>query len=689
MFRLKFRQKKKLLQVKQITYFIIDRCTNISLVLMDTYDRILPTFIKQVFLTRTLSHLIRFTIRYYYLRSLVLHDRHLLAKSEKAVKIFLKNYNTISGWAYDFTSQKKPIFGAIIINGIIVSRGRTDQDCIDSKILKKIESEPLKSSLLKRNGFQLYVPFEALENLQVIACFADGTFTPLQLLNRPSKPSPLEIIDPKNQKSYELCSTAEGSVFNNTNHILTDIAKILSLVGESSTALKVLNTVSMLNPADEIKKLCLSYLEAGDINTAKRIANNYEQTNKPANDLIKICRVLTLSKPEINPNSSWYQTISIKPAYPFHMTLPKVFPNRMENLPRKVMNIPEEKIYHLQNAEIYLNSIVTHDKYYFDYEPAAKPYHDFVAGIYSSLKGTSFDMHHAILKGNFERRETIDAAILLAGRCDTNYFHWIIEYLSRLYTINKLPELQNLPLIVSKDIPASSKQALRLLAPKRQVIFNDRKTKLHVKELYLPSLHTFIPDTTEYEFWLGSSFSYEHLKYMRDTIYQYITLPKPTRKIYLRRNSSHRNVKNIKEIETCLVNYGFEIINPEKLNFIEQVELYSSAKILVGIAGAAFTNLLFCQPECTVIGLIADVLEDYCMYSNIAKFVGADLICVSGPADIDFHTLLDPIRGMHSSCIIDSKKLESAIQYLLLRQTGQNNFSLLSSEVSAINHWSK
>lgn len=47
-----------------------------------------------------------------------------------------------------------------------------------------------------------------------------------------------------------------------------------------------------------------------------------------------------------------------------------------------------------------------------------------------------------------------------------------------------------------------------------------------------------------------------------------------------------------------------EVIFAEDLSFMEQLELYRSARIVIGPHGAGFTNLLFCQPGATIVEIL-------------------------------------------------------------------------------------
>lgn len=50
--------------------------------------------------------------------------------------------------------------------------------------------------------------------------------------------------------------------------------------------------------------------------------------------------------------------------------------------------------------------------------------------------------------------------------------------------------------------------------------------------------------------------------------------PAPGRRLYLRRNSQFRPIRNAGEVEALLSELGFQVVEPEKLSFAEQVKLF-------------------------------------------------------------------------------------------------------------------
>jgi len=70
-----------------------------------------------------------------------------------------------------------------------------------------------------------------------------------------------------------------------------------------------------------------------------------------------------------------------------------------------------------------------------------------------------------------------------------------------------------------------------------------------------------------------------------------------------RRNERIRKVENEDEVIGLLSGYGFKVIEIDKLNFYEQVILFSTCKIYVSIHGAALTNAIFMPKGAKVLEL--------------------------------------------------------------------------------------
>ena len=70
------------------------------------------------------------------------------------------------------------------------------------------------------------------------------------------------------------------------------------------------------------------------------------------------------------------------------------------------------------------------------------------------------------------------------------------------------------------------------------------------------------------------------------------------KKIYLKRSSFRRDCKNLLEVENLIIkDFGFDAVELEKYSFRQQVSILSHCDFVVGPTGAAWTNIIFCDPR--------------------------------------------------------------------------------------------
>jgi capsular polysaccharide biosynthesis protein len=96
-----------------------------------------------------------------------------------------------------------------------------------------------------------------------------------------------------------------------------------------------------------------------------------------------------------------------------------------------------------------------------------------------------------------------------------------------------------------------------------------------------------------------------------------------SRKIFIGRGEAkHRPLIHEKKIWAQLQEGGFDSVDCGKLSVQKQVEVFASAKVVVGAHGAALTNLIFCQPGTWVVELFSPAYVNPC-YRDLC--VAADL----------------------------------------------------------------
>jgi hypothetical protein len=65
----------------------------------------------------------------------------------------------------------------------------------------------------------------------------------------------------------------------------------------------------------------------------------------------------------------------------------------------------------------------------------------------------------------------------------------------------------------------------------------------------------------------------------------------------------YRALLNEQQLIDRLEQRGFVIVEPEEMEFAQQVRLFSSARIIVGLGGAGLFNAIFCGPNTTVVSI--------------------------------------------------------------------------------------
>lgn len=89
--------------------------------------------------------------------------------------------------------------------------------------------------------------------------------------------------------------------------------------------------------------------------------------------------------------------------------------------------------------------------------------------------------------------------------------------------------------------------------------------------------------------------------------------PGPARKIFVRRTgdqSGQRPLLNQPEIEARLAKAGFAVVETNGMTVEQQIAIFKGATLVVGVTGAAMTNIAFCQPGTPVVSLVPASFPD-------------------------------------------------------------------------------
>lgn len=329
------------------------------------------------------------------------------------------------------------------------------------------------------------------------------------------------------------------------------------------------------------------------------------------------------------------------------------------------LKVPEECVWTVNDASVLEGFQLVKGQQFVVYEPSADPRNGFVAGIWNfvtKVKGAD----NVLVESSFCRTVEIPVGTLLSGRCTRNYFHWLIEYLPKLLNVIDAKFLTVGSLIVDSEMPKQHYELLEFLAQKfrLEVLRVAPGTLLNVRQLNVPSPSTFHPDDSQFEYWQGGVLSAPHLGFIREAGLAFAEAKRATRwpnRVLLLRKSNTRRIVNEAEIESIAMSYGFVSVDPAMLDFVDQVNLFNGAEVLVSPAGAGLSNIVFMSPGATVISLLADINKAYCIKSNIAESVGVHFFHLTGSLvrSRDNFETFDEYRFSEFS--IDTGKLRKAL----------------------------
>lgn len=257
--------------------------------------------------------------------------------------------------------------------------------------------------------------------------------------------------------------------------------------------------------------------------------------------------------------------------------------------------------------------------------------------------------------------ESVAEAAAFVDACAANYAHWMTELLPRIAVFCAQERYQGIPLIINDGLhPNILASLFQVAGAEREIIALANGCALRVARLHVTSPAGYVP----FERRRGAPrdghshgiFSSHAFAAIRHAVLGGNADGMPSRKIYLRRNSGIRQVKNADVIEAALTKQGFEVVEPEKLTFLQQAEIFSSAAIIVGSTGAAFANLLFAHPQARIYIMISKQPDtSYWYWQNMARAVGNRVIYMLGEPEgaggihadfrVDFDEVLANVGG--------------------------------------------
>jgi len=199
---------------------------------------------------------------------------------------------------------------------------------------------------------------------------------------------------------------------------------------------------------------------------------------------------------------------------------------------------------------------------------------------------------------------TLDACCLLLQRpWSENFGHWLVDQAATLAWLAETGALPTRHLIVTKTGNLALRQVMRqtidALLPNAVVHEHDVGEVWRCRDLaWMMPVH--VPPL----FKLPAALDTLRAQLVPRPARGVRAKTRPVRRLHiLRTKAASRRLLNEAEIVEISARYGFETIAPETHSIREQARLFAEAEAVVGVKGAALTNIIFAPSACRVIVL--------------------------------------------------------------------------------------
>jgi capsular polysaccharide biosynthesis protein len=181
-----------------------------------------------------------------------------------------------------------------------------------------------------------------------------------------------------------------------------------------------------------------------------------------------------------------------------------------------------------------------------------------------------------------------------------NHYHWLCDHISRFFWLRRLNiDLSEYTLVATNGSADFCRQTREVLMNSgfnfKEWLFTHDFPHFYADEIIVPPYVNFQL--------LYGFLDMDEINFLREV---WLKPGKPAidvyDKIYLsRRKTGKRYTPAHTELTNRLAEYGVKEVFLENMTVFEQAATLNNATLIIGIHGAAFTNIVFCKPGATVI----------------------------------------------------------------------------------------
>ena len=239
----------------------------------------------------------------------------------------------------------------------------------------------------------------------------------------------------------------------------------------------------------------------------------------------------------------------------------------------------------------------------------------------------------------------------------SNYSHWITEVLPFWITYADRLKPMGVKLLLG-TVSNFQEQALAVLGIEPGDVVKIGPGRLRVEHLYL---------TSPMEVGAPASLVRDAAEKLVQQLGGYAREEDRRRLFLSRSDATTRRLLNEQQITRRLARYGFSIVRCSELSFVEQVKLLASASAVVGIHGAALSNVIFCKPGTKFL----ELFPEFCVhphYRLLAHRAGVRYGFLQGTSfeneDSRTDDLAARLRAWNQDFVINPQLVEQAAHWV-------------------------
>jgi capsular polysaccharide biosynthesis protein len=202
-------------------------------------------------------------------------------------------------------------------------------------------------------------------------------------------------------------------------------------------------------------------------------------------------------------------------------------------------------------------------------------------------------------------------SVILGIQTNTNYFHWLLEALPRLWLARHLGLLDGATVLAPRLLPWMAEIATACgLSPQRMKTSDAEETICEF--LIMPARGL----------WNIHTFTWHALAMIEDLVRDADISPR--RRLFVsRQRAGSRHIVNEDEVFAIAARHGFERVFPEDMSFLEQVALFAGAEVVAGALGAGLTNAILMPPGSSLLEFAPEGRQgDAVLFANLAHHRG-------------------------------------------------------------------